>query len=133
MMSASHKEVKVWDLEGQDEWYDGHADQITAICPVGDNKAISASLDGTVRLWDTAVCASERISKYRHDDGMLNMATTSEGRWAVSWAHSDEGVQVFDLESGRTTVFAGPNRGTDSLKISPDGRHAVWWVRTITR
>ncbi|MDQ3928293.1 MAG: hypothetical protein M3328_03995 [Chloroflexota bacterium] len=70
----------------------------------GGQRAISASTDGTLRVWDAVKGQSLRVLA-GHRGAVRSVALTEDGRWAVS-ASSDGTLRVWDV--GAETSAAGP-------------------------
>ncbi len=94
-----------------------------AITPDG-RRAISASRDGTLKVWDLASGADEK-TLLGHTSSVNCVAITSDGRRAVS-ASKDKTLKVWDLKSGAEEMtLDGHADSVNSVAITPDGRRAV--------
>ena len=75
--------------------------------------AISASADGTLKLWDLTTGA-ELVSLAGHRNGIRAVAVASTGDFAISGGGdyytetSDNALRVWDIEHGRTAPASGP-------------------------
>jgi WD40 repeat protein len=103
----------------------GHRGGVSAVAVTPDGgRAVSASDDGTVRVWDLAtgrvLCALTG-----HAGPVTAVAVTPDGRRAVS-ASDDRTLRVWDLAAGHLlhalTGHAGP---VTAVAVTPDGRRAV--------
>jgi WD40 repeat protein len=105
-------------LEGHSSWVTG-----VAVYAKG-SRAVSASLDETLRVWDVE---SGRVLQILegHSDGVKAVAVTPDGRRAVS-ASDDKTLRVWGLATG-TEVLAlnGHKESVNCVAITPDGRYAV--------
>jgi WD40 repeat protein len=108
------------------------ADPIDAVfCDAGAH-VMSATSDGTTRLWETE--SGREIRRFDHPGALVEMAVSSTGRRMVSkWNTRAEGGElrawfatVWDVDSGleikRFELEEGGNRG---LTLSPDGRRIL--------
>ena len=86
----------------------GHSDGISSVVVTPDGRrAVSASTDRTLRVWDLETGRSLRTLE-GHSGEISSVAVTPDGRRAVS-ASTDRTLRVWDLETGR--VYAR-SRGT---------------------
>ncbi|MCC6589123.1 MAG: TIR domain-containing protein [Bryobacterales bacterium] len=103
----------------------GHADPVNGVALSGDGRvAISASIDGTLKVWEVA--RGREVRTLAGHTGWVNgVALSGDGRVAVS-ASADRTLKVWDVESGREVRtlagHAGPVRG---VALSRNGRVAV--------
>ena len=118
-----------------------------AITPDG-RRAVSASWDDTLRVWDLESGPSVRtleghsgwvnIAKTLlvhhsrlirtlegHSNSVTGVAITPDGRRAVS-ASDDNTLRIWDLESGQTIrTLEGHSGRVSGVAITPDGRRAI--------
>ncbi len=101
---------------------DGHVDRVlmVRVSPTGDRIA-SSSDDGTVRLWDPATGASQRLSG--HAARVSAIAFSPDGRRLASGSH-DHTVRIWDVATATSVVLTGHEGGVMHVAWSPDGR----WV-----
>jgi WD40 repeat protein len=92
------------------------------ITPDG-SRAISASADNTLRMWDLESCQS--VHTLAGHTGLVNaVALTPDGRCAVS-ASADYTLRVWDIESGiHIATFTGESPML-RCAIAPDGRTII--------
>jgi WD40 repeat protein len=104
-----------------------------AITPDG-RRAVSASGDATLRIWDLE--SGQRISTLKgHTDSVSAVAVTPDGRRALSasgkempWLSSypDTTPRIWDLETGNSLrTLQGHTNYVRAVVITPDGRRAV--------
>jgi WD40 repeat protein len=126
-ISGSFQELKVWDLTSQQPIEPGVEMRRGRILAVsgrqGALRAISASDDGALEIWDvetgTTICALNG-----HTDTVNSAVVTSDGRHLVS-ASNDKTLKVWDLQGGnvlRTIEGAEPIK---SVSVARDGLCAV--------
>jgi len=139
--------VRVWDISASlDTSLDGgrelavlrgHEDWVKAVAVTPDGRqAVSASHDGTLRVWDLA-CAEgtgQEVAELRgHEDWVNAVAVTPDGRRVVS-ASDDLTVRVWDISASLDTsldggrelaVLRGHASRVNAVAVTPDGRQAV--------
>jgi WD40 repeat protein len=122
-----HAELSVLDT--------GHSESVTrlAFSPDGTRMA-TASLDGTVKVWDAAgreVLTLNRdhsegppYNRARTTDGILGMCFSADGR-RLATSCEEGAVRLWDAADGREllTVRGPAPRSTDAVALSPDGAH----------
>ena len=103
----------------------GHTRSIrSVIFDKSGNKAISASEDNTLRLWDTNTGTCLRVFE-GHIDGIRSVALTADGRRALSGS-GDRTLRLWDVESGTCLrVFEGHTNGIRGVALTADGRRAL--------
>src|SRR5271165_6531873 len=104
---------------------EGHTDWVSAVVVTPDGRrAVSASGDRTLRLWDLESGQTFRRLE-GHTDSVWAVAVTPEGRCAVS-ASGDRTLRLWDLESGQTIrTLEGHTDWVNAVAVTPDGRRAV--------
>jgi len=108
----------------------GHNRVITAVY-LGDDarSALSASWDGTIRLWDLAEGKPAQIIDTQ-SDGCRCVAATPDFHWALT---GNESVSLWDLRTGdRVRTFEGHGQPVTSLSFSADGASALSGSRDQT-
>jgi WD40 repeat protein len=116
---------------GEVRRFEGHEGTPRALAYSPDGRYILSgtgwpSIDGTIRLWDSATGKEVRRFEGRTSD-VDCIAFSRDGRHALS--ASIEGVRLWDVASGKQLgAFKGHfNRWRDAFSVvfSPDGRHAL--------
>jgi WD40 repeat protein len=94
-----------------------------AVTPDG-HQAVSASDDGTLKVWDLETGQALRTLK-GHTNYVFTVVVTPDGRRAVS-ASSDNTLKVWDLKTGQTLrTLEGHTEMAKAVAVTPDGRRAV--------
>ena len=102
-----------------------HADWVNAVALTSDGRrAISASYDRTLKIWDLE--SGEAIRTLEgHADWVNAVALTPDGRRVVS-ASADKTLKIWDLESGQAIrTLEGHASWVNAVALTPDGRQAV--------
>ncbi len=104
---------------------EGHTSVVTAAAVTPDGfRAVSASRDRTLRVWDLGSGQTVRTFE-GHTKAVTTVAVTPNGRWAVSGSR-DQTLRVWDLESGQMVrTLEGHTERVAAVAITPDGRYAV--------
>ena len=140
VITASGEKLKIWGLKsgeekqtlaGHSEWKSGQTfktgrgNDILAIAVTQDGrKAISASADQTLKLWNLQE-DREEISYVGHSGPVNAVALKDNGHLAVSGS-SDKTIKVWDLKRAKVpSISIGHLLKINTLSISPDGRFLV--------
>ncbi|HMA33857.1 MAG TPA: effector-associated domain EAD1-containing protein, partial [Chloroflexia bacterium] len=104
---------------------EGHTGRVQAVAVTPDGqRAVSASNDQTLRVWDLATGA-RRATLAGHTGGVRAVAVTPDGQRAIS-ASRDQTLRIWDLGMGRARpTRAGHTRGVSAVAVTPDGQRAV--------
>lgn len=125
VISDSNTALKVWNLKTGEELFTlkGHSDLVRAIAVTSDGtKAISASWDSTVKVWnlkDTAV-TNNQIDYF--NDTLKAIAVTVNGKWLIK-AFSDGSLKALNLELQKETVIS-PSL-SDAFAVTPDSKQVI--------
>lgn len=119
-LSASGKFLYLWELSSGScvRGFTGHTDQVTAVA-LGQETALSASLDGTVRLWNLA--SGECLEIYRFNDPALQLGVSHSGLFLVGSPDKLTVARIARPEPLLTLPLSAPV----CLALSRDGRLAV--------
>lgn len=121
----------------------GHTDTVRSAAFSSDSKRIvSASLDGTVRIWDAKTGKELNILK-GHTDTVDSAAFSPDGKRIVSASWGDLTVRIWDAETGEELNILKDHTGSvfsaafspDSKRIvstSADGTIRIWDAKTGT-
>jgi WD40 repeat protein len=106
----------------------GHRQKVTGAAFCDDTRAVSASWDGSLVLWDLE--SGEPLRSLRGHSSVINaLAVTPDGRLAVSGS-DDRTVIVWDLATGEVLrTLHGQNDYVLSVAVSADGGYVVGAAR----
>jgi WD40 repeat protein len=124
---ALHREPLESSAEqaGEVRRFEGHTNWVISVALSPDGRrALSASHDRTVRLWN--VETGEELRRMATGGGWVEaVAFSPDGRRAVS-GHEDGVVRMWEVETGQELKrFGGQKAGVRSVAFSPDGRHVL--------
>jgi WD40 repeat protein len=104
---------------------EGHAAIVTACAVTPDGgRAVSASWDNTLKVWDLATGRALATLK-GHADTVTACAVTPDGRRVVS-ASADRTLKVWDLATEHAlATLEGHSAGVNACAVTPDGRRVV--------
>ena len=99
-----------------------HSDRVHFVAFSPDGRtAVTASPDGTARLWD-AVTGEPRGAPLRHEGGVMQAAFSPDGRLVIT-ASLDRTARLWEVDGGRPRGAPLRHRGpVRSVAFSPDGR-----------
>lgn len=96
---------------------------VARLSPDG-RRIVTASLDGTARLWDSAT--SEQVFPELRHEAAVNWAEFSPDGRTVATASDDQSVRLWDVATGQPS---GPPlshaEGVKEVRFSADGRHLL--------
>jgi hypothetical protein len=103
----------------------GHGDAVQAIrADTTGTRALSASLDGTVRLWDVAARRCNAVLS-GHTGGVMAVSFVGDQGRALSGGR-DRTLRLWDLERRVcTAVFEGHDEAVVSVDAAPGGRRVA--------
>jgi eukaryotic-like serine/threonine-protein kinase len=121
-------DLHLWDLDTGAELrnFSGHQGGIwsVAISPDG-RRAVSGSIDGTVRCWDLDTGAELHRIEAHKGFAAKAVAFLPDGGRVLSGG-TDGRLCLWNIETGREfRRFDGARAPVEALAISPDGRHAL--------
>jgi Tol biopolymer transport system component len=105
--------------------FSGHTQAIRAVVvSVDGSRAVSASDDRTVRLWDGAT--GKELRRFEgHTGAVVAVALSPDGRRIVSGSQ-DRTVRVWESETGKELrVLKGHTDAVSAVAFSPDGRRVL--------
>ncbi len=104
---------------------EGHTAEVVAVAVTPDGRrAVSASWDQTLRLWDLRTGQTSRTLE-GHTSRITAVAVTPDGRRALS-ASEDKTLRLWDLETGKTLrTLEGHTDWVNAVAVTPDGLRAV--------
>jgi hypothetical protein len=104
---------------------EGHSADVNGVAVTPDGRrAVSASWDNTLKVWDLE-SGRELRTLEGHSAPVYGVAVTPDGRRAVS-ASGDETLKMWGLESGRELrTLEGHSAPVYGVAVTPDGRRAV--------
>jgi WD40 repeat protein len=125
-LDTSDHSARVWEVTNGREVARllGHEDRVFSaeFSPDG-TKVLTASWDGTARLWDISTKAE--IRSYRHD-GRVNSGTFSANGGLILTASSDRTASIWETTTGKElTRLIGHDGPINLAEFSPDGRKIV--------
>src|SRR5947199_5765340 len=112
--------IRIWDLETLKplKVLTGHTGGVTAL-QFDSGKLISASMDGTLRIWNYRLPQPECVSILGgHTDGVLSLHL--DGKLLASGS-ADSTVRVWDYEKKECKVFRGHKDRVNADRITVDG------------
>jgi WD40 repeat protein len=117
-----------------------HRDSVSRITTTKNGRVITASDDGSIRVWDPAT--SRQLSELQHEYWVRDIAVSPDGSKLASSA-LDDTVRLWDLDTGQEIYRLpghGRQGGTRAVGFSADGQSfgsfgddcylRMWDVRT---
>ena len=117
--------IRVWDMQGnQHAQCNGHTGHILSICVTPDgSKIVSASNDGTIRIWD--INTGTQIREFEGDkDGVISICITPDGKKIVSGSAGDI-IRVWDINNGKQLREIKVEDTRSKVCVTPDGTKIV--------
>lgn len=75
---------------------DGHTDRIRRVAWLGDHRLVSASRDGSVRMWDRL--SRREIASWQTGEDLRDLVVDPRGRW-LAFGGDDHRLHGVDLRS----------------------------------
>lgn len=143
LAAPSHSGVRVWKWPSLEEILPndtGHHGSVSQIAATTRDRIITASDDGTIRVWDGAT--SKQLAVMRHDYWVRDIAVSLDGAKLVS-SSLDNTIRLWDLTAAKE-IYRLPGHGrlggARLVEFSSDGRNfrsfgddmflRTWDVRT---
>jgi WD40 repeat protein len=123
--AGDDKTVKVWEMTGDREplTLTGHTARVTAVVFLPEDRVASASIDGTLRVWDLAKGQSiHTFGPYAH--GLTDLALSADGR-RLAFLSVDFKLRMWDTVDGGEPVGLDESQQCRSVAFGPDGRLAT--------
>jgi len=116
MFNAEAKSLRV---------FQGHTSEVNAVATLpGGQRALSASSDWTLRLWDLSTGETQRIFEFEDHKTIDCLVVLPDGQRALSG--SDDILRLWDLETGESLrLFEGHTDRVRTVGVLPDGRRAL--------
>jgi WD40 repeat protein len=123
------KTVRVWDAETGRclRVLEGHASNVWSVAWSADqHSALSSSNDQTIRLWDIEKGECLRVMSHLAALCLYSVAWSTGQRQALSGASGRNGMQLWDVETGRLVrVLEGHTDDVECIAWSRDDRRAL--------
>lgn len=102
----------------------GHSGEITDVAVLPGAKAITASADRSIRIWDLNKRETTHVCR-GHWSVVSRVLALPNGRQFLSTSE-DGTIRVWDAETGEcVNVFCGHTSAVGSLAVTPDGRRVA--------
>ncbi|KAL4918171.1 WD40-repeat-containing domain protein [Aspergillus aurantiobrunneus] len=100
---SSDLTIKLWDPSkdyANIRTLSGHDHSVSAVqfLTSNDNHLVSASRDGTLRIWDVLTGFCVKVIKSSTESWILDMAPSFDGKWLVSGGR-DQAITVWEISS----------------------------------
>ncbi|KIJ14002.1 hypothetical protein PAXINDRAFT_79923 [Paxillus involutus ATCC 200175] len=103
--------------------FEGHTSKVRCVCFYPDeNKLVSGSGDGTLRIWDRKTGAVEVLKGHTFD--VWGVDVSRDGKMVVSGSW-DKTVRIWNAESGETTCTIETQSWVKSVQFSHDSSRVV--------
>jgi WD40 repeat protein len=97
----------------------GHEGEVTTLAMTADGRILSASTDGTLKLWDLST-GQELKSLAGIAGGITALTAAKDGRIIIGTGLGN--LQICDLATGNLDPMEGHGDWVTALEIAPDGR-----------
>jgi eukaryotic-like serine/threonine-protein kinase len=115
--------VRLWDVDPQTSLpvLRGHTQYVYPVAFSPDGQWIaSGSWDHWIRLWDART--GEECARLPHANRVRALAFSPDSSWLVSACDDDVRMQIWDVATARRRrTIAGPGKGLQAVRVSPDG------------
>ena len=120
------------DYPGPIRTFDGHTSGLWSVAMSADgSRLLTASHDGTVRLWDVQTGRQLKVMA-GHTDHVKRAAFLPDGVRGIS-AADDDTLRLWDLKTGREVrQFVGHTADVESLAVSRDGSRVISFAQDRT-
>jgi len=124
-MFGTEGEAQLWDVDSGEQIgvLRGHTAGLSAVSEFSadDRFVLTASLDGTARLWDVETL--QEIQRFTTPEGGITAVAFSPNGRLVATGGDDDKVRLWDVATGQQVrVLAGHEGPVFTLDFSPDGR-----------
>ena len=123
--ASNDKTVLLWHVKNKVllQTLEGHEKAVTTVVfsPNGQMVA-SASNDKTVRWWDVKSGCEMKKRRIRHDQRVIEIALSNDGRLMASVSRNDPIVRLWDVSSGQQVRELKHPASVNSVAFSPDKR-----------
>lgn len=112
----------------------GHKESVLALSALAGNNGIgllSASVDGTIRVWNTSTGKEQRQLKLAPDTYPLALDSSGDGKTAIAGL-SDNSAIIFDTTTFKTRVLTGHTNEIKTVDLSADAKLALTGSRDNT-
>jgi WD40 repeat protein/serine/threonine protein kinase len=113
------------DKEKEVVFFDGHTDDVwTVACSPDGKKALTASVDKSIRLWDMAT--GRKLKRFTGHEHVVFCAAFSRAGDRIVSGSADKTIRLWDAESGKELKrFGGHEDEVWWVAFSPDGRSVL--------
>ena len=106
-----------------------HTDQVNSVAVTSDDRwAVSASDDGSLKVWDLERGTLERTMVVQNTEGVVRptaLAITPDGKHTVA-AYSDQTIRLWNLAKGTEEAnFPNVVVSIELLEVTPDGSKVI--------
>ncbi len=118
---AAGKEVRIWPMnsDAAGPALRGHTDRVTAVAWLGADRVVSASADGTVRVWQAA--DGKLLQTLNTLDNTLTCVAVSPDGRLIAAGSAAGGIHVFDGEGKPLRSFHARPGALRQIVFTPDG------------
>jgi|GEM_PF-6036907 len=99
--------------------YKGHEDEVTNVLFLTDNKIVTASRDGFVKIWDIQGQLINSFQAHKKESGVLSLCVNQYGE--IVSGSFDRTIKLWDLDGRLKMVFTGHESAVSTLLFNKDG------------